>query len=72
MLGLHADLDSLVGLDVEHEAVGLDLLLALVEEEPYADIAEALGIPVGTVKSRVFRATRFLREELARLGVRLC
>ena len=44
--------------------------LALVEEQPYADIADALGIPVGTVKSRVFRATRILREELARLGVR--
>jgi RNA polymerase sigma-70 factor (ECF subfamily) len=46
--------------------------LALIEEEPYADIADALGIPVGTVKSRVFRATRFLREELAHLGVTLC
>jgi RNA polymerase sigma-70 factor, ECF subfamily len=46
--------------------------LALIEEEPYADIADALGVPVGTVKSRVFRATRLLREELARLGVRLC
>ena len=46
--------------------------LALIEEQPYADIADALGIPVGTVKSRVFRATRFLREELARLGVRPC
>src|SRR3954471_4212044 len=46
--------------------------LALIEEEPYADIAEALGVPIGTVKSRMFRATRFLREELARLGVRPC
>lgn len=46
--------------------------LALVEEQPYADIADALGIPVGTVKSRVFRATKMLREELARLGVRPC
>jgi len=46
--------------------------LALVEEQPYAEIADALGIPVGTVKSRVFRATRMLREELARLGVRPC
>jgi RNA polymerase sigma-70 factor (ECF subfamily) len=44
--------------------------LALLEEQPYADIADALGIPEGTVKSRVFRATRMLREELARLGVR--
>ena len=44
--------------------------LALLEEQPYADIAVALGVPEGTVKSRVFRATRMLREELARLGVR--
>lgn len=47
-------------------------VLALVEEQPYADVADALGIPVGTVKSRVFRASRMLREELARLGVRPC
>jgi len=46
--------------------------LALIDEQPYADIADALSIPVGTVKSRVFRATRMLREELARLGVRPC
>jgi len=45
-------------------------ILALVEEQPYAEVADALGIPVGTVKSRVFRATRMLRQELARLGVR--
>lgn len=45
--------------------------LALIEEQPYAEIADALGLPLGTVKSRVFRATRALREELARLGVRV-
>lgn len=45
--------------------------LALIEEQPYAEIAEALGVPIGTVKSRVFRATRALREELARLGIRV-
>src|SRR5215472_5518374 len=44
--------------------------LALLEEQPYAEIADALGIPEGTVKSRVFRATRALREELVRLGIR--
>jgi RNA polymerase sigma-70 factor, ECF subfamily len=43
--------------------------LAIVEELPYAEIADALGVPVGTVKSRVFRATRILREDLARLGL---
>jgi len=47
-------------------------VLALIEEEPYAVIADALDIPVGTVKSRVFRAIRMLRDELARLGVRPC
>jgi len=44
--------------------------LALIEERPYAEIADALGIPLGTVKSRVFRATRALRTELNRLGIR--
>lgn len=44
--------------------------LALVEEQPYAVIADALNVPVGTVKSRVFRAIRALRKELADLGVR--
>jgi RNA polymerase sigma-70 factor (ECF subfamily) len=44
--------------------------LALVEGQPYAEIADALDIPVGTVKSRVFRAVRALRKELDRLGVR--
>lgn len=44
--------------------------LALIEEEPYADIADALGISVGAVKNRVFRAVRLLREQLERLGVK--
>jgi len=43
--------------------------LALIENAPYAEIADALDVPVGTVKSRVFRAVRALRKELARLGI---
>jgi RNA polymerase sigma-70 factor (ECF subfamily) len=39
--------------------------LALVEERPYHEIAELLGISPGAVKSRVFRATRLLRRDLA-------
>jgi len=43
--------------------------LALIEERPYDEIADALDVPLGTVKSRVFRAVRALREELTRLGL---
>jgi RNA polymerase sigma-70 factor (ECF subfamily) len=43
--------------------------LALIEECPYEEIAAALGISTGTVKSRVFRAVRLLRKKLDRLGI---
>ena len=43
--------------------------LAMIEETPYGDIAHALGISIGTVKSRVFRAVRLLRGDLQRMGV---
>src|SRR3954466_4078309 len=42
--------------------------LALIEERPLAEIADAIDIPVGTVKSRLFRATRALRAELLTRG----
>jgi len=45
------------------------VLLALVEEEPYEDIATALGISVTAVKLRVFRGVRVLRKELSSGGV---
>ena len=43
--------------------------LAFVEEESYEQIAEGLGISVGAVRSRVFRAVRLLRKKLKGLGV---
>jgi RNA polymerase sigma-70 factor (ECF subfamily) len=43
--------------------------LALIEEEPYNDIAQAAGISVALVKVRVFRAVRMLRKKLNTLGV---
>jgi RNA polymerase sigma-70 factor, ECF subfamily len=43
--------------------------LALIEEQPYKEIAEALGISVGAVKLRAFRALRQLRRNLKQLGV---
>jgi DNA-directed RNA polymerase specialized sigma24 family protein len=43
--------------------------MALIEDRPYREIAEALGIAEGTVKSRVFRAVRILRKQLSKLRV---
>ncbi len=43
--------------------------LALIEERPYEEIAEALGISVEAVKSRVFRAVHRLRDKLKRQGI---
>jgi RNA polymerase sigma factor (sigma-70 family) len=44
--------------------------LAMIEERPYAEIADALGISTNGVKSRVFRAIRRLRKSLEKRGVR--
>jgi RNA polymerase sigma-70 factor (ECF subfamily) len=43
--------------------------LALIEEQPYDEIAAALGTSTSAVKSRVFRAVRILRKKLERLGI---
>ena len=43
--------------------------LALIEEQKYEDIAAALDISVGGVKSRVFRAVRVLRRKLEKVGI---
>ena len=43
--------------------------LALIEEQPYQEIADALGVSTGAVKVRVFRARRLLRKELKRQGI---
>ena len=44
-------------------------VLAVVEEMPQKDVAEALGITVAAVKLRVFRALRLLRDDLQRQGI---
>jgi RNA polymerase sigma-70 factor, ECF subfamily len=43
--------------------------LALIEEQPYKEIAATLGISTGAVKLRVFRALRLLRKELIQQGI---
>ncbi len=40
------------------------VLLCDVEDVPYKDIARLLGIPLGTVRSRIFRGRQRLREGL--------
>jgi RNA polymerase sigma-70 factor (ECF subfamily) len=39
-------------------------ILVDVEDLPYASAAQILGIPIGTVRSRLFRARRMLQEKL--------
>ena len=43
--------------------------LALVEDEPYNEIAAATGLSAGLVKVRVFRAVRMLRKTLTAMGI---
>jgi RNA polymerase sigma-70 factor (ECF subfamily) len=57
--GLQEALDSLP--DAFREAVWL----RDVEEFPYAEIAEMVGVPLGTVMSRISRGRRMLYERLA-------
>jgi RNA polymerase sigma-70 factor (ECF subfamily) len=56
-------LDALSRVSPEHRGV---VLLAVVRDRPYADVAAALDIPVGTVKSRVHHALRGMRRSLDR------
>jgi len=43
--------------------------LAVIEELPHKDVAEALSISVAAVKLRVFRALRSLRKDLQQQGI---
>ena len=44
-------------------------ILAVIEEQPQKEVAAAIGISVGAVKARVFRALRLLRKDLERQGI---
>jgi len=45
------------------------VVLTIMQGYPERDAATALGIPIGTVKSRLSRAKSRLRDELAQMGV---
>ena len=55
-------------LKLEHRAV---LVLHDLEEVPQKEVAQILGIPVGTVKSRLFYARTAMRKFLQQQGVQL-
>ena len=40
------------------------LMLYEVEGKPYAEIAQMLGVPIGTVRTRIFRAREFIAQRL--------
>ena len=45
------------------------LILREVQKRPYAEIAEMLALPLGTLKARLHRAREQLRKRLIRAGV---
>jgi RNA polymerase sigma-70 factor, ECF subfamily len=57
---------ALAGLPPRLRAV---VQLGLVEDEPYDEIAGALGISPNAVKVRMFRAVRLLRKRLLEVGI---
>lgn len=58
--------DALAALSPEHRVV---VVAAYYEGRPVADIAAALGVPPGTVKSRLHYGLRSLRLKLQEKGV---
>jgi RNA polymerase sigma-70 factor (ECF subfamily) len=54
-------LDAIRRLPEDYRIVAL---LAIVEEASYQEIADAVGIPIGTVMSRLFRARKLLQARL--------
>ena len=41
------------------------MVLVDLEDQPYEAAADVLGVPVGTVRSRLFRGRKLLQERLA-------
>jgi RNA polymerase sigma-70 factor (ECF subfamily) len=57
--------NALNAISPEHRAV---LVLKEIEGRKYETIAEVLGVPIGTVRSRLHRARLELRDRLIRAG----
>jgi RNA polymerase sigma-70 factor (ECF subfamily) len=59
---------GLTQLSFDHRTI---LVLHDLEEVPQKEVAEILGIPIGTVKSRLFHARAAMRQFLQKEGVQL-
>lgn len=64
--GMHALLRAIDALPAWHRSV---VMLVDVQGYDYAEAADLLNLPLGTVKSRLSRARSALRDELVRAGV---
>lgn len=64
--GMHTLLHAIDALPAWHRNV---VMLVDVQGYDYAEAAELLSLPLGTVKSRLSRARAALRDELVRAGV---
>ncbi len=60
------ELDEIIRKEMEKLPEEYREVVALsdLQDQSYADIAQVLGVPVGTVKSRLFRGRRMLQEAL--------
>jgi RNA polymerase sigma-70 factor (ECF subfamily) len=57
---------AIAALDEHYRRV---VVLVDIEEFSYAEVAETIGVPVGTVRSRLYRARRALQEVLLTYAV---
>jgi len=58
------DREILEAIDGLQEEYRMAVVLSDVEGLPYQEVADMLGVPVGTVKSRLFRGRRQLQQKL--------
>jgi RNA polymerase sigma-70 factor (ECF subfamily) len=47
------------------------LIIVDVEDQSYESAAESLGVPIGTIRSRLFRGRRLMQEQLQSYAVDL-